>query len=175
MLKELEGLKKERKNILKRPKSERSNVTNEMLQFNEDRQKGLNIMLNDVFSEKAIKESAYSRLSTRAKTLEDAITHEYGHILNADLQVNNKLYSDSVTKAITKIKVKNDYRVENKGLLHSPKDHFLDKSKDKYFGSVSDYADTNGFEYFAESWLKFIQGMRLQDKDLELLFKLIVI
>jgi len=173
MIRDLDILKKEQINISNIPKEFKTSSDKWLFDNNSQRIKGIETMLNDSFSEATIKKRSYSRLSTRARTLEDAITHEYGHVLNADLQVSNKLYNKKITDILQKIKAKNNFEVDNPGGLHSPRDHFLDKSQDKYFASVSDYADTNGSEYFAESWLKFNQGEDLKDLDLQDLFKAI--
>ena len=50
----------------------------------------------------------------------------------------------------------------------------FDKNAEKYGRQISSYASTCGTEYFAESFLMFMQGDELPDKDLEKLFKLLI-
>ncbi len=156
------------------PSGEMTSGMRTMLEQERSRMRGLEqILASDRYDEVRLYQRELSRYFNQAHNLNQAIIHEYGHILNADLQMSAGRYSNEVRGLIRKIKQKNQYRIDNANQLFDVNSHFLDNSVMRYADTVSDYAFTSGSEYFAESWLLFRKGKRLQDADLQRLFELI--
>lgn len=147
----------------------RRELLNKVIAYHEDRQENF----RDTFDQET-GDRYMPRFNTRARTMEDALIHEYGHILNADLQTNAEDYPKEALSIVRKLKQEGGYKVDNKNLLYSPHDNFLDKRAWKYGREVSDYASTCGAEYFAESFLMYKQVGSLPDKELEKLFKILI-
>tara|TARA_R110000824_G_scaffold120382_5_gene275675 strand:- start:16762 stop:20028 length:3267 start_codon:yes stop_codon:yes gene_type:complete len=125
-----------------------------------------------VFTNEQVAARVAKKVSVRAVTMEDAIIHEYGHVLNSDLQVSASLHTPKVRAILQKIKRQNGYEIDYPNTLYGPRHSLWDAQA---FGmeslEVSEYAATNGAEYFAESWLKFHQTGKVDDKLLQELFE----
>ena len=128
-----------------------------------------NLLDGDLFDPKAIRKRVESKRNTLAQNLDDAVVHEYGHILQADLQVNANLHSPKVRSILQRIKNNQGYRTDSDNLLFDKDTNLFDKLAQSDT-SVSHYANTNGAEYFAESWLKFHKTGRVDNHYLQELF-----
>ena len=134
----------------------------------DDYLKGPSSRLSDV----ELATRAAAKQVTRASTLEDAIEHEFGHILEADLQTAYKQHALEVKGVLQEIKARSAYRQDNDGLFFTVDSDVFDIEAMTGMGiDVSQYACTNGKEYFAESYLMYRQGKELPDNLLTKLFK----
>lgn len=108
------------------------------------------------------------------ESVEDYLTHEYGHILHANMQINYDSYPKDVQAILQEIKTENNYAPDREKILFNLYGDAFEKQSQEYWYEVSEYAATTGAEYFAESFTMYIRGEPLPDKRLEKLFKLIV-
>ena len=136
------------------------------------------LMEKDIASFKANRANKMKRamdfVSNVSENMEDNLTHEMGHALNANLQTNYHAYSSEVRSLLKRMKKKYDYYPDREGIIFEKDSNLFDKSMLEYGLKVSEYACTKGAEYFAESFTMFMKGKELPDKELEELFKLIV-
>ena len=136
------------------------------------------LMEKDIASFKANRANKMKRamdfVSNVSENMEDNLTHEMGHALNANLQTNYHAYSSEVRSLLKRMKKKYDYYPDREGIIFEKDSNLFDKSMLEYGLKVSEYACTEGAEYFAESFTMFMKGKELPDKELEELFKLIV-
>lgn len=136
------------------------------------------LMEKDIASFKANRANKMKRamdfVSNVSENMEDNLTHEMGHALNANLQTNSRAYSSEVRSLLKSMKKKYDYYPDREGIIFETNSNLFDRSMLEHGIKVSEYACTNGAEYFAESFTMFMKGKELPDKELEKLFKLIV-
>lgn len=136
------------------------------------------LMEKDIASFKANRANKMKRamdfVSNVSENMEDNLTHEMGHALNANLQTNSHAYSSEVRSLLKRMKKKYDYYPDREGIIFETNSNLFDRSMLEHGIKVSEYACTNGAEYFAESFTMFMKGKELPDKELEKLFKLIV-
>ena len=142
------------------------------------RQKAIKeLMEKDIASFKANKAARKKNtdfVSNVCENMEDNLTHEMGHALNANLQTNSRAYSSEVRSLLKSMKKKYDYYPDREGIIFDTNSNLFDRSMLEHGIKVSEYACTEGAEYFAESFTMFMKGKELPDKELEKLFKLIV-
>jgi SPP1 gp7 family putative phage head morphogenesis protein len=119
-------------------------------------------------------------------TYEDVAIHEYAHAIEADLfyRMREGLPIDAkLKKFLEGMKEKSDYKKwdnsrmywgADKGGVGKEKFTIWDAGRTKHARSVSKYAMADGSEYFAESFLKYTRTGKLEDKDLQKLFDMLI-
>lgn len=115
------------------------------------------------------------KLFSCARSVEDNFTHEFGHYVEDMIQKNWDKFSDDVHDAIKKLCIKYGYDGGNRNnLIFMVEKNLFDKAA---WGAesrlISDYAGTNGAEYFAEAFLTYYQKGDTGNKELNDLFKIL--
>jgi len=96
-------------------------------------------------------------------------------VLESDLQTNIESYSEDVRNELIRLKEKYKYFVDDDYLLYQVgHDNLFTELSEKSWNKISDYANYDGLEFFAESFTKFYFMGETGVKEMDNLFKKII-